>query len=183
MVRIIAGEFRGRKLFTPKDMSVRPTADRVREAVFNILQNEIPDRRVLDLFAGSGAFGLEALSRGARLAAFVDADPAHMELLERNIALLGAEARTKTLRMDFERAILTMAGKGNKFDIVYVDPPYQAGYYEKALELLFTMRILNRDATVVVEHPAELELTIPAGCAVRDKRKYGKTAVTLIQEG
>jgi 16S rRNA (guanine(966)-N(2))-methyltransferase RsmD len=183
MIRIIAGEFRGRKLDTPKDESVRPTGQRVRESVFNILQNKLIDARVLDLFAGSGAFGLEALSRGAALAVFVDQDPQHAKLVSGNIEKLGVTKRTKVINADYERAVYSMASKGNKFDFVYVDPPYMAGYYTKAIELLFTTKLLNDGATVIVEHPVGMELDLQGLCNIVDVRTYGKMAVSFLKVG
>ncbi|MGH7703067.1 MAG: 16S rRNA (guanine(966)-N(2))-methyltransferase RsmD, partial [Gemmatimonadales bacterium] len=121
-MRIVAGAFRGRQLLPPRDARVRPTADRVREAWMSILQDALPGARVLDLFSGSGALGLEALSRGAAAAEFVDSNPASLAALQRNIAALEVEARATVHRAD----ALRFAGRlaPGAYDVVFADPPY-----------------------------------------------------------
>ena len=119
-MRVIAGEARGRRLETREGMDVRPTPERVKEALFNILQFQIEGRRVLDLFAGSGQIGLEALSRGAAEAVFVDASRESLEVVKRNIRSLGMDGKSKTFQMDFSAFLLR---RQEPFDIVFLDPP------------------------------------------------------------
>jgi 16S rRNA (guanine966-N2)-methyltransferase len=169
VIRIIAGDFKGRRLKTPASDQVRPTADRVREAWFSILQRAMRGARVLDLFAGSGALGLEALSRGAATADFVEIH---------RMALAALKANVKTLQLDDRAAIhrldaLTFAERlhPGQYDVAFADPPY-AGQQAARLVALFRV---NRFARIFsIEHPADQP--IPGD----DTRRYGDTAVTFI---
>jgi len=125
MIRIIAGEFKGRRLKTPATDKVRPTADRVREAWFSILQRSIRGARVLDLFAGSGALGLEALSRGAAFCTFVERDRAALAALRANVAELGVGDRSTVRAGDVRRALRADAAAGRQYDLLLIDPPYR----------------------------------------------------------
>ncbi|HOV70162.1 MAG TPA: 16S rRNA (guanine(966)-N(2))-methyltransferase RsmD, partial [Clostridia bacterium] len=171
MIRIISGVFRGRKLKTPPGDKIRPTSDRVKESLFNILQNDLGGSRVLDLFAGTGSLGLEALSRGASFAVFVDNDPTNGQLLHDNIDKLAGD-RARIYIMDFARAIEQMASRGVKFDIVFVDPPYLMNLYKKALDLLFESRILNASAIVVLEQPQNMTIQKTQNSEAYARRKY-----------
>lgn len=124
MVRIIAGEFGSRRLVAPRAAEVRPTADRVKESLFAVLTPRLEGARVLDLYAGTGNLGLEALSRGAASCCFVERAPAPCSSIRRNIAALGLETRTELLRMDCTRALGLLAGRGERFSLILADPPY-----------------------------------------------------------
>jgi 16S rRNA (guanine966-N2)-methyltransferase len=167
-MRIIAGTFRGRRLRSPRDPRVRPTADRVREAWMSILQDALPGARVLDLYAGSGALGLEALSRGAATVDFVELNPPSLAALKANIATLKAEPRTTVYRGD----ALRYAGRlqTGAYDIVLADPPYAR---DDAARLVDLFRRLPFGRILAVEHPAGTEL------AGDDTRRYGDTAITF----
>jgi len=167
-MRIVAGTFRGRRLAAPRDRRVRPTADRVREAWMSILQDAVPGARVLDLYAGSGALGLEALSRGAASADFVELHPPSLAALRANIAALGVEARTTVHRGE----ALGYAGRlpPGAYDIVLADPPYTRDDAGR-LVALFRQNPFGR--ILAVEHPAGMEL--PGD----DTRRYGDTAITF----
>jgi 16S rRNA (guanine966-N2)-methyltransferase len=167
-MRIIAGTFRGRRLQSPKDPRVRPTADRVREAWMSILQDALPGSRVLDLYAGSGALGLEALSRGATSVDFVELNPPSLAALKANIAGLKVEPRTTVYRGD----ALRFAGRLQPaaYDIVLADPPYDR---DDARRLVGLFRRAPFGRILAVEHPAGLEL--PGD----DTRRYGDTAITF----
>jgi len=168
-VRIIAGEWGGRSIRVPRDARVRPTADRAREAWMSIVQPSIPGAKVLDLFAGSGALGLEALSRGAASADFVEITPASLQTLRDNIESLGAVDRAHVHRAD----ALRFAGKlePGEFDVAFADPPYNLGM-AKRLTSLWLRRPFA--AILGVEHDTHEEL--PDG---GDTRVYGGTAITL----
>jgi 16S rRNA (guanine966-N2)-methyltransferase len=167
-MRIVGGEFRGRRLAIPADPRVRPTADRVREAWMSILQDAIPGARVLDLYAGSGALGLEALSRGAAGAEFVELAPASLAALQQNVAALGLEARATIHRGD----ALRFAGRlpPASFDIAFADPPYNR---DDAARLVALFRQAPFARILAVEHPARTEL--PGD----ETRRYGDTAITF----
>jgi 16S rRNA (guanine966-N2)-methyltransferase len=170
MLRIIAGEFKGRRLQTPKGGAVRPTADRVREAWFSILQGEIPGARVLDLFAGSGALGLEALSRGAVAVDFVETHGVALEVLRANIATLSVEDRVKVHRTDALRFAERVAAPP-PYDVAFADPPYATGAAER-LVALFRASPFAR--VFSIEHSADQVL--PGD----DTRRYGDSAVTFL---
>ena len=167
-LRIVAGQFGGRRLVVPKDVRVRPTADRVREAWMSILGDALPGARVLDLFAGSGALGLEALSRGARSATFVELNAASLAALKRNIETLGVESATTVYRGDAIRYAERLPERS--FEVVLADPPYTLDH---AARLVALFRRHPFGHILSVEHPAELEL--PGG----DTRRYGDSAITF----
>ncbi len=167
-MRIIAGEFRGRKLDVPKGLEVRPTPDRVREAWMSILGDRLSDARVLDLFAGSGALGLEALSRGAASADFVERDAKSVGALQRNIERLGVTSRSTVRRDD----ALRFAGRlpAGAYHVVFADPPYADDLVDQLIHLF---RAVPFGDILSVEHSAEMT---PAG---DDSRRYGSTAITF----
>jgi 16S rRNA (guanine966-N2)-methyltransferase len=167
-MRIVAGEYGGRRLVVPKGERVRPTADRVREAWMSILGEALPEARVLDLFAGSGALGLEALSRGAAHVTFVELHPASLRALDHNIAALGVADSVTVHRGDAMR-YAERAGEA-PFDIILADPPYTIDFAER-LVALFRRQPFGR--ILSVEHRSDLELN--GG----DTRRYGDTAITF----
>ncbi len=174
-MRIIAGEWRGRRLETREGMDVRPTPERVKEALFNILQFQLEGRRVLDLFAGSGQLGLEALSRGAAEAVFVDESRESAAVVKRNIASLKAEAKTRLYQTDFSAFLLR---RQEPFDIVFLDPPYRSGCLEKALPLVAA--ITSPGGTIIAEHPTDEELPEEVGNFCRGRSyRYGKIYLTV----
>jgi 16S rRNA (guanine966-N2)-methyltransferase len=186
-VRIIAGEWKGRRIAAPKGMAVRPTPERVREAWMSILQNELPGSCVLDLFAGTGALGLEALSRGATHADFVESDPRSVRVLEQNVATLGAEGRCTIHRTDalgFVRDLASslvrrsqaVRGPGDAVPhpshlVCFADPPYRTGLAGDLARLWLAAPF----STILgVEH--EATETLPEG---GDRRRYGDTGLTI----
>jgi 16S rRNA (guanine966-N2)-methyltransferase len=146
-MRIIAGAYKGRKLTPPSDLSVRPTPDRVKEALFSMLGSDIDDAVVLDLFAGSGNLGLEALSRGARRCYFGDSARDSIRLIQHNVAHCRAEAHYRNV----------LAQMREKVDIVFLDPPYKEQLWQDVLEILSEKDLMNPDGLVVLEHPKEME--------------------------
>lgn len=188
-MRIVGGTLRGRKLLTPEGSAIRPTSDRVRESVFNVLLHgiagfEIEGARVLDLFAGTGALGLEALSRGAAFCLFVDDTVEARGLVRDNADALGLTGQTRIFRRDASRLGSSSAGR---FSLVFLDPPYGKGLAEKALAELRKGEWLEPAAILVVEESAGVFAEIPAGYVALDRRTYGDTEVTFLgldtQEG
>lgn len=181
-MRIIAGKFRGKALLSPTDPGIRPTADRVREAVFNILASRLgPDlsgRRALDLFAGTGAMGLEALSRGAAGVVFVETGAEARGLIRDHIEAFGAGGITKLLRRD--ATDLGPAGNIKPFDLVFLDPPYARALGEKALVSACAGNWLAPQCTIVLEESVDVGLALPPGFALEDRRVYGAAAVHFI---
>ncbi len=183
-MRIVAGRFRGAALATPKGYDIRPTSDRVRESVFNILAHgvedfEIEGARVLDLFAGTGALGLEALSRGASHVHFVEDSAEARGLIRRNIETVGATGVTKIYRRDATK--LGEAGTLRPFGLVFADPPYGKGLGEKALAAAIAGGWLIPGAIALVEESADAEFAPPAGFALLDRRLYGGTAAHFLR--
>jgi len=168
-VRIISGEFGGRRLKTPASDKVRPTGDRVREAWFSILQRPLRGARVLDLFAGSGALGLEALSRGAVSADFVEIHRLALSSLKANITLLKVAERTVVHRVDALKFAEQL--HPGQYDVAFADPPYASG---QAARLVALFRVNPFARIISIEHPADHP--IPGD----DTRRYGDTAVTFI---
>ena len=155
-MRVIAGKARSLKLMTPPGMDTRPTTDRTKETLFNILQPEIGGARFLDLFSGSGAIGIEALSRGAAFAVFVEKDRAAAECIRKNLAFTKLGDNGQILRKDVGAALKSLE-KGEPFDLIFMDPPYGRGLERQVLEYLAHSSLLAEDGTVVVE--ASLETT------------------------
>jgi 16S rRNA (guanine966-N2)-methyltransferase len=176
-MRIIAGERKGHTIWAPKGLETRPTSDRVRENVFNIVLPWVEGARVLDLYAGSGAMGLEALSRGAQTAVFMEADPEAVRAIEQNLDKLRLSGAT-VLRRDAASGLAQEATAGRKYDLVLADPPYAMTDYTAFSRYL--PRVLADDGLVVLETAAKTEPEIP-GLAVRTSRKYGSTRVTVFE--
>ena len=177
-MRIVGGRFRGRALAAPGDARTRPTSARVREAVFNILAHGIPDleiegARVLDLFAGTGALGLEALSRGASFCLFVEEDAEARALIRRNVEALGLTGVTKIFRRD--ATDLGPAGRQGGLTLAFLDPPYGQGLAERALASAADGGWLAAGAVAVIEERKGTSVAMPAGCAVLDVRSWGDT--------
>lgn len=174
-IRIVAGQWRGRRFKVPPE-GVRPTADKVREAWMSIIQQKIPDARVLDLCAGSGALGLEALSRGAMHCDFVEKDPKVVRILQENIALLGGTDRATVHNSDAVRFIEGLTGEMPAFDLAFADPPYRQGI----AEALATRWLARPFATIFgVEHESFITLPSPETGPPPDRRVYGETALTF----
>jgi 16S rRNA (guanine966-N2)-methyltransferase len=175
-MRIIAGTHRGSRLVTPKGLDTRPTGDRVREAAFNLI-GPLEGALVLDLFAGSGAMGLEALSRGAERAVFVESDRAATRAIEENLDKL--RLRGTVLREDAVRALRSEAQAGRRYDLVLVDPPYEMfSDLQPALARLLP-RVLADDGLLVVETDERVEPELPL--ELRTSRKYGRARLTLFE--
>ncbi len=150
-MRIVAGEFRGRKLLGPK--SIRPTEDKIKKSLFDIMRQPVLNSRFLDLFAGSGAVGIEALSRGASEVYFVEKDSKACKMIEENIAKLRLEDQTyKVLGLDFERAISYFQKAKEVFDLIYLDPPYYKEMAKKALQMLGAYDIVAENGFIIAQH-------------------------------
>ncbi len=178
-MRIIAGEARGRVIEAPRGLNTRPTLDRVRENLFNILQNQVYGKRVLDLFAGSGALSLEALSRGASFAVLADIDRNAFEVQKRNIALLRYEERTRQFRCDWLNAIRQLQKENERFDIVFLDPPYSM----LDLRDVFTelQSVVNSDALIILEHQAGKQPAVTEQYIPVKSREWGFCGIKIYQ--
>ena len=163
----------------PPGRGVRPTTDRVREAVFARLRG-LDGARVLDLYAGTGALGIEALSRGAAEAVFVEKARPSLDALQRNVATLGLTARARILRRDAVAAITLLGRAGERFDLIFVDPPYASGEAERALRALPAAGLLAPGGALVVERSRRHDLPDVEGLVLLDERRYGDTVVSRL---
>jgi 16S rRNA (guanine966-N2)-methyltransferase len=180
-MRIVGGAFRGRPLATPKTNAIRPTTDRAREAVFNVIAHRYGEHldgaRVLDLFAGTGALGLEALSRGASYAVFIEESAEGRGLIRTNVEAFGLSGRTKIFRRDATK--LGEAGTLQPFDLVFADPPYGKGLGELALSAARDGGWLKPGALCLVEEAAATPFQPPAGFTLDERRDYGDTTIAF----
>ena len=180
-LRIIAGELKGRKLRSVRGTKTRPTADRIREAIFNILAFQIRGSTVLDLFAGTGAFGIEALSRGAESVVFVDVENDSISVLQENINRFSLEGVTKILRWDLTRNLNCLGSLRSAFNLVFMDPPYNKNMIEPTLFNLHSSQSMEIGARIVVEHSyLEPILRSQSLFKLYDQRRYGKTRVSFL---
>lgn len=176
-MRVIAGIARGRRLLSPPGDRVRPTQERVREALFNILAEDVADARFLDLFAGSGANGIEALSRGAAEAAFVDDHAQSLACIRKNLENTRLDDRGQCLRLSLPRDLTRVSGA---FDLVFADPPYDFAAYEVLLAQLAESGLVRDGGRVIVEHPRRTSLPDVAGTLrVARRRDYGSTTLSF----
>jgi 16S rRNA (guanine966-N2)-methyltransferase len=181
-MRIVGGEFRGRPLATPRSDAIRPTTDRTREALFNVLAHRFAEKlaggRVLDLFAGTGALGLEALSRGASYGVFIEESAEGRGLIRTNVEAFGLTGRTKIFRRDATN--LGDAGTMQAFDLVFADPPYGKGLGELALRSARAGGWLAPGALCLVEESITADFRPGAGFSIADERTYGDTIIRFI---
>lgn len=180
-LRIIAGKLRGRKLQSIRGSKTRPTAARLREAIFNILAFQIHESKVLDLFAGTGAFGIEALSRGAESVVFIDVDYDSISVLQENIQSLALENLTKIIRWDLTRSLNCLGSLRSAFNLIFMDPPYNKNLIGPALSHLHSSQCMESGARIVIEHShREPLLKVQLPFEISDQRRYGKTLVSFL---
>ncbi len=157
-MRIISGTFRGRRLQGPPGRELRPTSDRLKESLFNILSSAIPEATVLDVFAGTGAIGLEALSRGAREVVFIESDRNAVRLIRKNLQLCGAKSGYRILQDDVFTSVRALARTGLRADVVFLDPPYHWGPYRDLIGILFSTGIASSATRVILEHHSKADV-------------------------
>ncbi len=183
-VRIIAGTAKGKRLQSVRGLKTRPTANRVREAIFNIVSFQLPGAVVLDLFAGTGAFGIEALSRGAAFSVFIDNDRHTLALIEKNLRSCYMDSRSRLIGWNILKNLDCIRAADPPFDLVFMDPPYGRNCLENTLIHLDGTGALRKGAKIVIEHDRSEPLPdeIP-GYTVYDQRQYGRAMVTFVSHG
>ncbi len=174
-MRIIAGKFKGKPLKELKLDHVRPTADKVKQALFTKFQFEIEGARVLDLFCGTGGLGIEAISRGAREVIFVDKSSKSTALTKKNLKSIKVDAKVYTV--SYDKALSKLDGK---FDMILVDPPYKCGFYEDVVNMIFEKELLAKDGTIVVEHAKE-DVFKFENFEIYDQKRYGTVMLTFLK--
>ena len=180
-MRIISGKSRGTKLYTLEGENTRPTLDRVKESIFNIIQNEIEGAEILDLFAGSGAIGLEFLSRGAKKAVLCDKSKDAISIIKKNIEKTHFEQQTQVFNTDFEKCLDKL--KDEQFDIIYIDPPYATQYIKKSLEKIIELKIAKEESLIIIETDDETRIIKEIeniDVKIVDKRKYGRATIIFL---
>jgi 16S rRNA (guanine(966)-N(2))-methyltransferase RsmD len=182
-VRVIAGEFKGRRLVSPRGHATRPTADQVRLALMDTLGPWLAGARVLDLFAGSGGVGLEALSRGAAHGTFVERDPRALHSLRANIAALGLAGRTRVVRGDVLRTLDALGRAGEQFAIIFLDPPYQDPI-DPVLDRIARAGLLQAGGVAVAQHLTKQPARLGFGSLIATRtRRFGETTLTFFRAG
>jgi len=180
-MRVISGSYKGRILKTVKDLSVRPATDRVKQTIFDVLTHrmDLGGARVLDLFAGSGSLGVEALSRGAAHVTFVETNRDAVRFIERNLQMLGCMDQADVLRED---AMWFIKGCKETYDVIFADPPYAFEETASIPEAVFGSRLLKRGGYLLIEHARQLVFTSTALYAVGPTKRFGRTVVTFFQD-
>ena len=179
-MRIIAGSARSRTILTPEGRDTRPTLDRVRESLFNILQMRVRGADVLDLFAGSGALSLEAISRGASSAVMVDHDRKAIQCIKKNVEALRFTDSARVMQSDWKAAVETLRREDRKFDLVFLDPPYAMVELAEVTEAI--RPLLSENALVVIEHDVRTMPHVADGYDATDTRKYGIVGITFFRD-
>ena len=181
-MRIIGGRARGTKLYTLEGTATRPTLDRVKESIFNIIQNRIQSSVFLDLFSGSGAIGLEALSRGAEKAILCDKSKSAVQIINKNIEKTHFEEQTEVYNTDFENCLKNIK---ENIDIIYIDPPYQTDYIKQSLEIIQNIQFISMETLIILETDDEekiLEQINDLKFEIINKRKYGIAHIIFLQK-
>ena len=178
-MRVVGGVCKGRRLVSFKGRSIRPTTDRIREAIFNALPIEFPFKRALDLYAGTGAMGIEALSRGCEEAVFVDKSPMAITVIKKNLTICGLEDRARVVKRDVLSSLKMLAKEERRFDLIFIDPPYREDLLEDTLSEIDYLRLYTKGAFVVCEssRKSPLDDLDLQGLDISRKKIYGDTAI------
>ncbi|MBU4485063.1 16S rRNA (guanine(966)-N(2))-methyltransferase RsmD [bacterium] len=180
-MRVIAGKAKGRRLCGPKSDATRPALDSVKEAIFNILF-DVEGTRVLDIFAGTGSIGIEALSRGAKSAVFIENSSEAVKIIKKNLDLCSFSELSSILCKKAEVAIKILSKSSQSFDLIFVDPPYNKDLVNETLSQLSKSTLLNNEAIIVVEHHPNEPIDAIDGLNLYDQRKYGQTLISFLKK-
>lgn len=179
IMKIISGTLKGRNIEGYNIEGTRPTMDRVKESLFGMIQDYIKDSTVLDLFAGSGNLGVEAISNGAKIAYFIDNNPEVIKVLNKNIANLDIQSKSRVILSDWKKALNTFATQNIKFDLIFIDPPYAYDVYEKILNKVSTLNILSDNGLIIMEY-SNLHLpTTYENLTLYKERNYGNKSINI----
>ncbi len=181
-MRVISGKAKGAKLGSCRGIQVRPTLDRVKESIFNIISWDFGEKEVLDLFAGIGSLGIECLSRGAKKVVFIESNSRAVDSLRKNLKHCGFTDQSEIIEVLVTQGIKILEGKGNKFDLIFLDPPYQKDLVNTTLKELSQSQLLREDTLIIAEHAFREK--IPEcfkRVNLKDRRRYGETVVSLFR--
>lgn len=179
-MKIISGKYKGRKLEGFDISGTRPTMERVKESLFAIIQTKIPESIVLDLFSGSGNLGIEALSQGAAQAYFVDKNKKACQTISKNLAMIGVETN-KILNLDYQSALKFYDSQNLKFDLIFLDPPYQTDYIERSLKLIDRYQLLAENGRIIAESSDINKIIFPETFEIVKQKKYGDKWVAILR--
>jgi 16S rRNA (guanine966-N2)-methyltransferase len=178
-MRIISGQQKGRRISAGKSARIRPTSDRVRESIFNVLREEVEGKRILDLFAGAGGLGLEALSRGAAWVTFVDSSPRSINLLRSNLKKLSLNDRSTVIKLDGMKALKRLE---ETFDLIFADPPYDRGFVQQIVDSVVLSEILQEGGILVLEHHKKETFGCSQELSILKQRRFGDTVVSFLMK-
>ena len=181
-MRVISGKLRGKKLICPKDNRIRPTSDKVKGAIFNILQAQINGTKCLDLFAGTGNLGIEAISRGANHCTFIENNAESLKILSKNIQLCGILSCSRTIKQDVLNGLQKLHTENNSYDIIFADPPYDYQETQILVAKIIGAQLLKPEGIIIIEHDKRVSLdnSQTLSIYIRDHRFFGKTAITML---
>lgn len=182
-MRVITGTAKGKRLLTPKDERVRPTTDRIKETLFNIINPYVRDAVIIDCFAGTGGIGIEALSRGARQAYFIDNHRESIQLIRKNLEIAQLEEKGRILPTEASSALISLANKNTKADIIFMDPPYHLNSISGLIEIISQNNLLAEDGIIIAEHDNRIKLSDKIASFIKiDQRVYGTTIMSYYKE-
>ena len=179
-MRVIAGSAKGHNLQTIEGLATRPTTDRIKETLFNIIAFDLPECSFLDLFSGSGGIGIEALSRGASEAVFVDAAAECQQVITENLKHTKLQDKARLMKTDVLSALDKLAAEGKCFDIIFMDPPYESDLYSPVLQKIVEKNLLKQEGYLITEGSSQIPLEIPAGMEVLREKAYKTTILTFL---
>jgi len=181
-MRIIGGDAKGRRIYSPKRNQIRPTSDGIKESLFNILQ-EVSDKSFLDLFAGSGNVGLEALSRGAAKVVFVEKSPVMISAIKRNLRELGFIGRYEILATEVVKGMRQLQKRGEHFNFLFADPPYEKGFIREIFQCLGGGDMISSNGVVIIQHSIreDIQGTLKGNFTLTDQRRYGDTLISFLK--
>lgn len=178
-MRIISGQQKGQRIGAGRSSRIRPTSDRVRESIFNVLREEVENKRVLDLFAGAGGLGLEALSRGAEWVTFVDSSPRSITLLKSNLEKLNLRNCSKVIKLDGLKALKRLR---ETFDLIFADPPYGKGFLQRIVDSVVRSRILREGGILVLEHHKKETFSCSPELSILKQSRFGDTVISFLMK-
>jgi len=184
-MRVISGEARGKKLYSLDGLNTRPTLDRVKEAIFNIIQFEIKEKKVLDLFSGSGAIAIEALSRGAKQAVLSDHSKEAIRIINKNLDVTRQKEKATVINNDYVTVLNKLGKENKKFDIIFLDPPYESDFIVKSIEKILDLNLLDEDGIIIAETDNNFNkelLNKNTKIKIYDERKYGIVNLIFIRK-